>query len=75
MFIHNNTKRIFMVENYQELKSSLQVIDSWKQEYPNDKPPTEATVLYTDLKPADFYLYWVILRQWCKTLCRKHWKI
>ena len=35
-----------MVEKYHELKSSLQVIESWKREYPNDKPPTEAPVLY-----------------------------
>ena len=43
---HDNTKSIFMVENYHELKSSLQVIESWKQEYPNDKPPTEATLQF-----------------------------
>ena len=35
-----------MVEKNHELKSSLQVIESWKQEYPNDKPPTAKTVLY-----------------------------
>ena len=34
----DNKKRIFMVEKYHELKSSLLVIESWKQEYPNDNP-------------------------------------
>ena len=43
---HDNTKRIFMVEKYHELKSSLQVIESWKKEYQNDKPPTADPVLY-----------------------------
>ena len=40
---HDNTKRIL---SYHELKGSLQVNESWKQEYPNDKQSTEATVLY-----------------------------
>ena len=47
---HDKTKRILMVEKYHELKSSLQVTETWKQEYSNDKPSTKATVQKTTLK-------------------------
>ena len=35
-----------MVEKYHEFQSSLKVIEAWKKEYPEEKPPTATTILY-----------------------------
>ena len=35
-----------MVEKYHEFQSSLKVIEPWKKEYPEEKPPTATTILY-----------------------------
>ena len=43
---HVKEKRIFMVEKFQQFQSSLKVIDAWKQEFPDEKPPTAKTILY-----------------------------
>ncbi len=37
--------KIFMVEKYHELQSSLRVIEAWKEEFPDIKPPIPATIL------------------------------
>jgi hypothetical protein len=38
-------KKIFMVEKYNELQSSLRVIEAWKEEFPHIKPPIPGTIL------------------------------
>lgn len=43
---HPQKKRVFMVEKYHEFQSSLKVIEAWKKEYPEEKPPTATTILY-----------------------------
>ena len=43
---HVKEKRIFMVEKFHQFQSSLKVIDAWKQEFPDEKPPTAKTILY-----------------------------
>ena len=43
---HDKDKRVFMIEKYHEFKSSLKVIEAWKQEYPDDKPPTPMCILF-----------------------------
>ena len=42
---HTKDKRIFMVEKYNQFKSSLKVIESWKQNFPNINPPAVGTIL------------------------------
>ena len=39
---HDKDKRVFMIEKYHEFKSSLKVIEAWKQ----DKPPTPMCILF-----------------------------
>lgn len=35
-----------MVEKYHEFKSSLKVIEAWKQEFRNSKPPIAKNILH-----------------------------
>ncbi len=37
--------KIFMVEKYHELQSSLRVIEASKEEFPDIKPPITANIL------------------------------
>ena len=43
---HDEDKRVFMVEKYHEFKSSLKVIEAWKQKFPDIKPPTPMCILF-----------------------------
>ena len=59
----DNTKSIFIVEKYHELKSSLQVIESWKPEYPNDKDQTIWTLSTLSTKFTNAQIFFLAEEQ------------
>jgi signal recognition particle receptor subunit beta len=42
---HDEEKRIYMVEKYHKLKSSIKVIAAWKEDFPEIAPPQASTIL------------------------------